>query len=83
MLGEKNHRWAGDKIGYWGVHDWIASQLGRPKKCENCRTRRKTKYEWANISGEYRREVSDWARLCKRCHVLIDDSLKNAWANHP
>jgi len=23
---------------------------------------------WHNISGEYKRDVSDWIRLCAKCH---------------
>lgn len=38
--------------------------------CENCKQSKKT--QWANISGEYKRELNDWAELCAACHALID-----------
>lgn len=31
-----------------------------------------SRYEWANISGEYKRERSDWVMLCPSCHRKID-----------
>ena len=36
-----------------------------------------TKFEWANISGEYRIDRDDWARLCCRCHRRYDFGVKN------
>jgi len=59
---------------YRAVHYWIAKQMGKPQECENCGcTDGDVAYEWANLSGEYLRDISDWARLCKRCHNLIDN----------
>lgn len=31
-----------------------------------------SRYEWANISGEYKRDRSDWVMLCPSCHRKID-----------
>lgn len=58
---------------YRVLHYWVEKQLGKPIGCENCSTTEIRHYEWANISGEYLRDISDWARLCKRCHCLIDN----------
>lgn len=82
VTGENNANWKGDKVGYSALHDWVRRVLGTPMQCENCGTTTHRQFEWANLSGEYKRDISDWARLCKMCHVLIDDSLKNARANH-
>jgi hypothetical protein len=30
------------------------------------------KYEWANISKIYKRDISDYVQLCKSCHMLFD-----------
>lgn len=58
---------------YHNLHYWIRRTLGTPKLCENCGTTDShLKYEWANISGNYLQDTSDWARLCKLCHNLID-----------
>ena len=74
--GENSNKWKGDKVGYSALHDWIRRQLGTPKVCENCGSTNHKQYEWANISGEYKRDTSDWARLCKMCHHLIDGSMR-------
>ncbi len=66
--GELSYHWKGNEVGYGGLHDWVRKQLGRPKKCERCGTIEAKKYEWCNISGKYRRDLSDWERLCVSCH---------------
>lgn len=33
---------------------------------------RPTGTEWANLSGEYRRDLSDYIELCVPCHRLKD-----------
>lgn len=58
--------------GYHAIHAWVRTRLGRPMHCEKCGTTEKRRYEWANISGQYKREVSDWMRLCKPCHYKFD-----------
>jgi len=34
--------------------------------------RERARYEWANISGEYKRDVSDYIQLCPSCHRKFD-----------
>lgn len=70
--GENNPSWKGDKVGYGALHDWVTSRLGRPHFCAYCGTNKAKKFEWANISRTYRRELSDFIRLCTRCHHLFD-----------
>jgi len=70
--GEMATRWRGDDVGYSGVHIWINKELGKPQECEYCGTTEKRMYHWANISHEYKRDVSDWARLCVPCHSKYD-----------
>ncbi len=72
-MGDKNPRWTGDNVSYGGVHDYISLHLGKPKNCEKCGTDDSSKrYEWANISGEYKRDFEDWIRLCRQCHYSFD-----------
>lgn len=66
--------------GYFSLHDWVKKRLGRPSLCENCGTTEAKKYEWANLSGECLRDLSDWARLCTTCHRLIDGHAHKMWA---
>lgn len=70
--GEKNYGWKGDKVGYTGLHQWVRRNLGKPLKCEHCGTTEAKKFEWANKSGEYKRTLEDWLRLCTKCHRRYD-----------
>lgn len=67
---ENNSIWKGDDVGYRGLHDWVRRQLGRPTKCEYCGKDNLTKHKihWANKSHKYKRDVTDWIRLCAKCH---------------
>lgn len=75
FLGEKSLNWKGDKVGYHGLHYWVRNVLGKPDKCQNCGKGGLTgrKINWANKSGEYKREITDWIRLCISCHRLFDN----------
>lgn len=74
LKGEKNYLWKGKKASYLSIHSWVTRWLGRPHNCESCgNTRlRHRQYHWANKSHEYRRELSDWIRLCVKCHYKYD-----------
>jgi len=72
--GENNVNWSGDEASYGAIHDWVSYHRGKPKKCEHCGiTDPSKRYEWANVSKEYKREIDDWIRLCKKCHYAYDD----------
>lgn len=72
-VGNKNHKWKGNDVGYIALHDWIKVYYGRASLCENklCADISKT-YDWANISGKYKRKISDWKQLCRSCHKKFD-----------
>ena len=70
-----------DKIGYVGLHLWVGRKLGKPKKCEECGTTCSKRFHWANKSGEYKRELSDWKRLCVRCHFKMDKERGKKYEN--
>jgi len=56
---------------------WIHKHYGKANHCENPNCKHKSKiFEWANISGKYLREVSDYKQLCRSCHRILD-SKKN------
>ena len=73
VSGERNHMWKADRVGYHGLHHWVARQKGKPQKCENCGDTSDRKYEWANLSHKYKRDVDDWARFCTPCHRAYDN----------
>lgn len=53
---------------YRTLHLWVERKLGKPQKCTMCCTSAKRRYHWANISGQYKKDLSDWRRLCVPCH---------------
>jgi hypothetical protein len=57
---------------YSNIHKWMYRHYGRAHKCENCHAEKAKRYEWANLSGEYKKDRSDWKQLCKQCHVNMD-----------
>ena len=69
---EKHLLWKGDEAGYSAIHKWLIRKLGQPRKCDGCGTTEAKRFEWANISGEYKRDFDDWKRLCKKCHAKFD-----------
>jgi len=72
--GDTHWKWKGDEVGYQGVHKWITVTLGKQNRCSFCGTTEIRKYHWANISKEYKREITDWVRLCVPCHRKYDGS---------
>lgn len=54
--------------GYAAVHAWMYRTFGKPRLCEHCGKTDARKFEWANVSGQYVRDRSDWLRLCCSCH---------------
>lgn len=73
--GSKHHNWKGGVALYESVHNWVANRLGRPNLCSKCGVSNDTRFEWSNISGEYRYDIDDWERLCISCHR--DKDAKN------
>lgn len=60
--------WKGHDATYSTIHWW----LRRFKKwgvCWNC-GRDDVRTQWANVSGDYRREREDYVELCCSCHKL-------------
>jgi len=72
--GEKHKLWKGDNVGYRALHRWVEGQLGKPDGCEECGRTGLTarKIHWANMSHQYKRDISDWKRLCVKCHKQYD-----------
>ena len=48
LIGKKNYRWKGDKVGYFGLHSWIYRKLGKPKYCQEC-GKTSGKFQWHSI----------------------------------
>lgn len=73
-----------DDLKYGAKHYRIRTIYGKASKCEyiECFYPRSTskkrlllapkRFEWANISHEYKQARSDWIQLCGSCHYLYD-----------
>lgn len=70
--GEEHPSWKGDKVGYYGLHNWVKKKLGKPRFCIKCGRTGTKRLEWANKSHEYHRDINDWISLCKPCHWHYD-----------
>ena len=79
MQKAKNNAWKGDDVGYHGLHRWVVKMKGKPSLCEKCGTTKAKKFEWANKSGLYKRDVNDWIRMCTKCHHDYDDIIRRGW----
>lgn len=76
--GEKNYNWRGKNIPYRTLHAWVRRRLGRPGTCQFCG---KTglwgkQINWANKDHKYKRNLTDWLRLCVKCHKNYDKELQ-------
>lgn len=71
---EKHYEWKGDAVGYVGLHNWVKKHLENPMECEHCGKvgKNNRQIHWANKSHEYKRELTDWIRLCVKCHKSYD-----------
>lgn len=76
ISGENHYAWKGSKVSYRTLHKWVEKLLGQPHNCEECGNRdlRHRQYQWANVSGNYKRLTTDWRRLCAKCHKAFDNN---------
>ncbi len=73
----KHPNWQGDNVRYRSLHRWVIKWLGKPEQCEHCPQKGTGhKMHWANKSGEYKRRLDDWIRLCPKCHKQYDKKNK-------
>ncbi len=68
--GPEHHRWKGTEVSYGALHVWVKKHKTKTGTCSECGQTRYT--EWANISGEYTRDLDDYREVCKPCHMRID-----------
>lgn len=68
---------------YKHLHVVISNMLGKPDTCEFCKKTglKGNSIQWANKTGKYLREPTDWLRLCSSCHRTYDlkNGLLNVW----
>ena len=64
----KHYAWKGDEVGYRTLHKWVTKHFGKATYCSNDLTHKASRFHWANISGEYKRDITDWHQLCPKCN---------------
>jgi len=75
--GSRNPFWKGQKVQYRALHTWINNHYGKANMCENKDCRKiSTYYEWANKTGIYDRDINNWIKLCKSCHMFMDNKKR-------
>lgn len=68
--GENSPVYKGDEAKYSARHMWIKANFEMKDYCDHCG--KNDKLEWANVSGEYKRDREDWLNLCRSCHRKFD-----------
>jgi hypothetical protein len=68
--GEKNGMWKGDDVKYCALHTRIKKKLPKPDTCQFCGQNKRL--DLANISKEYKDDITDWLWLCRKCHQNYD-----------
>lgn len=81
--GINHFNWKGNNPNYSAIHKWIVRNYGSATFCSNDLFHVSSNYDWANISGKYNRDLSDWKQLCRKCHVNLDitEERRNKLAN--
>lgn len=74
-MEDGNPMWKGDNVSYGALHDWVKWRLEKPDLCVRCETEKA--FDLANISQQYKRDLSDWEWLCRKCHMEKDGRMKN------
>jgi hypothetical protein len=77
LTENNNNNWKGDKVGYSALHHWVTRKKGKATVCSACSSCKNV--QWANISGEYKRDVNDYKALCYKHHREYDKS--KGWGN--
>lgn len=70
VSNEKHPRWKGNDVGYKCLHDWVKRNKKKVEYCELCGE--KKKLNLSNISGKYKRDLTDFRWLCRSCHNKVD-----------
>jgi hypothetical protein len=76
---ENSPHWKGDNVGYYALHAWVKKELGKPTFCSFNKTHKSKRFEWASISHNAKRDLSDYITLCVSCHRKYDDIANRAW----
>ena len=69
--GENNAAWKGDGASYSAIHNWLSRWMPLTGRCSRCGESGRITHR-ANLSGEYKRDLNDFAEMCVPCHKNHD-----------
>jgi len=76
MRGENNPNWSKHCLGGMdALHIWVRHRFPKTELCQRCGL--VPPRDLANISQEYKEDVTDWEWLCRKCHITGDGRLTN------
>ncbi len=73
--GEDHPLWK-ENPSYQALHTWVRNHKPKPDNCERCNMETNI-LDASNISGEYKRDLNDYQYLCRGCHNVVDERVKN------
>lgn len=79
ISGTDHAQWKGDSVTYRTIHTWVTWHKGKASYCSFNKTHTPDvfgRFEWANVSGEYKRDLNDYVSLCRSCHSKYDFTEK-------
>jgi len=71
---EQATRWAGNKVGYQGIHLWLDQNYNKANKCENIDCKHiSNNYNWClKRKCKHERKRGNYIKLCRSCHCIYD-----------
>ena len=59
---------------YYSIHRWVRKNKGVPTICTMASTKDRCSpyFDWANINGEYEKDLDDYASVCRKHHFRYD-----------
>lgn len=78
--GHNRYTYDGLNYSYEYAHKLVRVNYGKASRCtsQTCDGIPR-RFEWANISHEYKLDIIDWRQLCRSCHAKFDiteDTIK-------
>lgn len=61
---------------YSAIHQSLLREYGKAPLCIFDNSHESNNYEWANVTGEYTRNLEDYLPMCQSCHRKFDWSEK-------
>lgn len=73
----RKHSFTGTDSEYKHIHYRVGVVFGKPDTCEICGMSGLTgkSIHWANATGVYDEDRSNWKRLCAKCHAIFDERI--------